>query len=210
VVAYAQEIKMTDEVPNEIPNLQMDIVSSTIGGNPTPRPCGHTSNDGEIKFYGGGSRCWSCEVDDRRKHYNPPILRVERRPLSVGWTTLVGYSGSREITGPCGHCGHDHLSFPHYYLGTPKGCKIKCAECEEYAIPIKDPYPFEHGNCCSVINMNSENVEEALRRWPELAEDCEMEVVMLRKREHYRVIDKRLPDSWKKHECTGCGYYERG
>lgn len=69
-------------------------------------------------------------------------------------------------------------------------------------------FPRSHGNCCDVLNMNAENIDEALRRWPGLGNDCEVEVVEWQGREHVRVVDSRLTGDWLRHVCDGCGVYE--
>jgi hypothetical protein len=77
-------------------------------------------------------------------------------------------------------------------------------------------YPTPSGNCCSLYdqsakksyrcrNMNAENVEEAAKRWPALAAGVE---AILYTDNSIRVIDPNLPESWRKHECTSCGYFE--
>lgn len=73
-----------------------------------------------------------------------------------------------------------------------------------------DAFPKSHGNCCDVLNMCTENVDEALKRWPGLAVDCEVEVVEWKDRERIRVVDDRLPPGWLHHVCEGCGVYEGG
>lgn len=75
---------------------------------------------------------------------------------------------------------------------------------------ICDEFPIKHGNCCSLSrhpcrNMNSENVDEARIRWPELSNGVEVEIL---EDNSCRVIDSRLPVEWKRHFCTSCGYFE--
>lgn len=75
-------------------------------------------------------------------------------------------------------------------------------------LPGDNGYPKKRGNCCGVINMYTENVEEALRRWPELGESCEMEVVEIRGHERLRVVDERLPVEWRRAYCVACSIFE--
>lgn len=70
-------------------------------------------------------------------------------------------------------------------------------------------FPRPRGNCCNILNMNTENAEEALKRWPSLREDCAVEIVEWQGRERVRVIDSRVPPNWLHHNCEGCGVYER-
>ena len=135
--------------------------------------CGH-EKDGKVGYVMLGSIgktiCKPCNDLQKRKNYSPRVIRRERRPLKVGFTTLVG-----SIPMP----GED-----------------------------KDFFPKSNGNCCDILNMCTENVDEALKRWPGLAEDCEVEVVEWQGRERIRVVDDRLPPEWKRHNCEGCGIYE--
>lgn len=76
--------------------------------------------------------------------------------------------------------------------------------------PGSDQWPIRRGNCCSVLNMYAENVEEALRRWPALAQACEFEIVELDGRVRRRVVDPRIPEAWRKLTCSVCRIYEEG
>ena len=156
----------------------------------------------------GKSICAPCNDRRLRAAYKPEVLRRERRPLKVGFTTLVGVMGFAEPDGPCSKCGHDHVEDPkcvRYGDGITAYCSVD--DCGGM-IPTKDPFPVKSGNCCSILNMWSENVREALNRWPDLKHDCEMEVVLLRGRERFRVVDSRIPDDWKGLSCPSCGVYE--
>lgn len=71
-----------------------------------------------------------------------------------------------------------------------------------------DGFPRARGNCCDILNMSADNVEEAVRRIPDLAVDCEVEVVELYGRERVRVVDSRLTADWLRHVCDTCRVYE--
>ena len=179
--------------------------------NPKPLDCGHARDlaRGIVHLGGTGKAiCVNCHDRVNRAAYSPKVLRRERVPLKLGSTTLVGVMGFAEPSGHCPKCDHDHVTEPHctrYGDGVTAICTVD--DCGG-VIPIKDPFPLSDGNCCDVINMNTENVEEAKKRWPGLAVDCEVEVVDLNGREMIRVVDDRLPDAWKKHRCSSCGFYE--
>lgn len=173
--------------------------------------CGHINVTSYVHLgEGRGVICSVCHEHQSRLQYNPKVLRRERQPLRVGRTTLVGVMGFADPDGNCTKCGHDHVADPHC-IRKGDGVTATCAvdDCGG-SIPTKDPFPIPHGNCCSVINMSTENVREALKRWPGLAVDCEVEIVELNGREMTRVIDDRLPTEWKKHKCSTCGFYEDG
>ena len=178
--------------------------------------CGHEAN-GEVGYsvlgsLGGKTMCRPCNEQRKRADYSPRVLRRERRPLKVGMSTLVGVMGFAEVSGPCPKCGHDHVAEPkctRWGDGVTAVCTVN--ECGG-KLPVKDPFPLRSGNCCDILNMNSENVEEALKRWPGLNEDCEVEIIELKERgrERVRVVDSRVPASWRRHVCSGCGVYEWG
>jgi hypothetical protein len=154
--------------------------------------------------------CCNCADRDARNSYNPKVLRTERAPLSskIGFMTLVGVMGFAEPSGPCPKCGHDHVKDPRcdrYGDGVTAICTVDGCGTR---LPTKDPYPLSHGNCCSIINMCAENALEAVKRWPELDVDCEVQIIDLRGRKIVRVIDQRIPPEWKVHECSGCGFFE--
>lgn len=174
--------------------------------------CGHESNSIVIHLVGDKSftSCYDCHEKALRAAYNPKTLRRERRPLEVGYMTLVGVMGFAEPSGCCPKCGHDHVADPkcvRYGDGVTAICEVNGCGAQ---LPVKDPFPLHHGNCCSVLNMNAENVIEALKRWPDLAKDCEVEIVEFRGRERVRVVDARIPSSWLGHNCTICGIFEGG
>lgn len=173
--------------------------------------CGH-ERDGAVGIVHlgniGKKICVPCHDRAKRAAYKPEVLRRERGPLKVGMTTLVGVMGFATVNGPCPKCGHDHVADRKYSArgdGVTATCMVNNCGAQ---LPVEDPFPLKHGNCCGVINMCTENVEEALKRWPELAVDCEFEIVKIRDLERKRVVDDRLPDEWKKHHCSSCGYYE--
>jgi len=72
----------------------------------------------------------------------------------------------------------------------------------------EEDFPRRRGNCCDILNMLVENVDEALKRWPSLAVDCEVEIVSLRGKERVRVVDERVPRDWRHHVCEVCNVYE--
>ena len=148
--------------------------------------------------------CSACYERNQRKQYNPKIIRMEQHPLKVGSTTLVSTFSWPEIIGPCVKCGYDHNEDPHW-RGRKPICLVNDCGGE---IPVKDIFPMKHGNCCDVLNMCTENVREALKRWPRLSENCLVEIVELHGRERVRVIDNRLPEDWKKNCCRTCSIYE--
>jgi len=176
--------------------------------------CGH-EKDALVGYsilgsLGGMSICKPCNDIRKRIAYSPRVIRRERRPLKVGMSTLVGVMGFAEVTGSCPKCGHDHVTDPRcsrYGDGVTAICNVH--DCGE-KLPVKSPFPLRHGNCCDVLNMNSENVIEALKRWPGLAVNCEVEVVEWGDCERVRVVDSRLPSDWLRHVCEGCGVYEPG
>lgn len=66
-----------------------------------------------------------------------------------------------------------------------------------------DEWPLEYGNTCtvqdygSVLNMYTENLEEALKRWPELQDSCEVEIIDWNGRPAVCIIDERIPLHWR-------------
>lgn len=172
--------------------------------------CGHETDYFVVNGKTGTTKCRECAARDARKAYNPRVLRTERVSLSsrIGFMTLVGVMGFAKPSGSCPKCGHDHVKNPkcdRYGDGITAICTVN--DCGT-KLPVEDPFPIAHGNCCDIINMNAENALEAVKRWPELDKNCEVEIIDLNGRTLTRVIDSRLPPKWKVHECSGCGFFE--
>lgn len=168
------------------------------------------------------SVCGRCAADEKKAEVSKlRVVRRERVPLRVGMTTLVGTITMHKFSGPCEKCGHDHSGRNGHYRGSVSSGFVCCEKKCGGRIPIVDPFPLDHGNCCSLThpyvdrkptgpsyrcrNMNSENVGEAAKRWPELVTGVECEIL---EDESCRVVDERLPANWRKHYCAGCGYFE--
>jgi len=166
-------------------------------GDPNPR-----STVLYLNLDGGPTKPSVCDRCAAKEKYEEAaklkVLRREMIPLKVGMTTLVG--------------------------------TIPWPEDVERKKNTGSAFPMSHGNCCSLTwpinkikqpdgtmdyqptgpsyacrNMHSENVDEAAERWPELLNGVEIEVL---EDNTCRVVDERLPADWKKHYCSGCGYFE--
>lgn len=175
--------------------------------------CGHPKN-GEIGYailgsLGGKTMCKPCNEARKQVNYNPELLRRERRKLSecIGSSTMVGVMGFAKINGPCPKCGHDHVADPKCTRWGDGRAECSVNGCGAQ-LPIKDPFPLGHGNCCSILNMCYENARHIVKIMPDVAADCEVEIVMLKDRERVRVVDERIPKGYRHHVCTGCGVYE--
>ena len=75
-------------------------------------------------------------------------------------------------------------------------------------LPVKDPFPLARGNCCDLLNMYTENAMHIIKTMPDVAADCEVEIVRVGKRERVRVVDERIPKDYRHHVCNSCGVYE--
>jgi hypothetical protein len=180
----------------------------------TTLTCGHAKDGvaGYVKRYNGDTLCMPCNEQRRRNAYRPEVLRRERRNLSecIGFTTLVGVMGFATVNGPCPKCGHDHVADPkctRWGDGVRAECSVNGCGAQ---LPVKDPFPLAYGNCCDILNMNSENAEHIVKIMPAVAVDCEVEIVKWGRRERVRVVDPRIPDGYKHHVCGTCNTYEDG
>lgn len=166
---------------------------------------------GYVKEGGTGKIvCRPCYMQRKRVEYKPVALRRERRDLKncIGSTTLVGVMGFAEVDGPCPRCGHDHVTNPKC-TRWGDGVTAKCAVNDCGAdLPVKDPFPLKRGNCCDILNMYTENADHIIEIMPDVAADCEVEIVELRGREWVRVVDPRIPAGYRRHHCPACHIYE--
>ena len=177
--------------------------------------CGH-AKDGLVGYsklgsLGGKTMCEPCNESRKYDDYKPELLRTERRKLGecIGSSTLVGVMGFATVNGSCPKCGYDHVNNKTRATLWGDGIRAECAvdDCGG-KLPIRDPFPIRHGNCCNILNMCSENAQHVVKTMPEVATDCEVEVVMLKKRERIRVVDERIPKGYLRHVCSGCGVFE--
>jgi hypothetical protein len=143
--------------------------------------CGH-EKDGQVGYVMLGATdeiiCTPCHSLRRQAAYTPKVLRRERRGLEASM----------------GFC-------------TTVGTILRPVDIKRKRL-LGDAFPLSDGNCCDLLNMYSENAEEALKRWPELRQDCEVEIVEWNGRECVRVVDARIPRHWFHHDCDICGVYE--
>lgn len=144
--------------------------------------CGHPKN-GEIGYsvlgsLGGKTMCAPCNDQRKRDDYKPVVLRRER----VNLADKVGTSTSVGT-----------ISWPE---------DIKREE------ETGSKFPMSHGNCCAILNMCTENADHIIKTMPDVAADCEVEIVLLKDRERVRVVDERIPKGYRHHVCTCCGVYE--
>lgn len=142
--------------------------------------CGNEAN-GWVVYIGkttAASVCYVCAAKSKKEQVSKlRVVRRDRVPLRVGMTTLVGYLNT-SYPASSGNC----CSLTHPYVdGKPTGPSYPCR------------------------NMNAENVDEAGKRWPELLQGVEIDVL---EDGSCRVVDERLPAEWRKHFCSGCGYFE--
>ena len=146
--------------------------------------CGHPK-DGEVGYVllgKGGVICSPCNDQRKRDAYKPVVLRRER----VNIAEKMGFSTN---------------------VGT-----VLWPEDVERKKRTGSPYPLSHGNCCDILNMCSENADHIIQTMPDVAADCEVEIVRLTEggRERVRVVDERIPKGYRRHVCNGCGVYEPG
>ena len=176
--------------------------------------CGH-EKDGEVGYSILGSlnnktMCAPCNEQRKHNDYKPVVLRRERKSLAdcIGTSTLVGVMGYATVNGHCPKCGHDHVADPkctRWGDGVRAECDVNDCGAQ---LPIKDPFPLDHVNCCSILNMCYENANHIVKIMTDVATDCEIEVVQLGGRERVRVVDERIPKGYRHHVCSGCGVYE--
>lgn len=152
--------------------------------------------------------CKPCNDARKRADYKTEVLRRERVNIAdkIGSTTLVGVMGFAKVNGPCPKCGHDHVADPKC-TRWGDGIRAECDLCGAQ-LPIEDPFPLGHGNCCNILNMCTENAKHIIKIMPDVAADCEVEIVQLGNRERVRVVDARIPKGYRHHVCNGCGVYE--
>ena len=142
--------------------------------------CGHPK-DGQVGYVllgKGGAICSPCNDQRKRDAYKPVVLRRER----VNIADKMGFSTS---------------------VGT-----ILWPEDVERKKRTGSVYPLSHGNCCDILNMCSENADYVIKTMPEVAVDCDVEIVLLGKRERVRVVDERIPKDYCHHVCDTCEVYE--
>ena len=144
--------------------------------------CGHPK-DGLVGYsvlgsLGGRTMCKPCNDQRKRNDYKPETLRRERRNLA----DCIGSSTS---------------------VGT-----IPWPEDIERKRKTGSKFPMSHGNCCDILNMCTENADHIIKIMPDVAADCEVEIVLWGLRERVRIVDERIPKGYRHHVCNGCGVYE--
>ena len=176
--------------------------------------CGHEKVGavGYVIRHNSTTICSPCNRQQKKDAYRPEVLRRERRNLydCIGCSTSVGVMGFATVVGPCPKCSHDHVADPKC-TRWGDGVRAECAvnECGAQ-LPVRDPFPMQHGNCCDILNMYTENANHIIKTMPDVAADCEVEIVELGGRERVRVIDARIPIGYKRHVCSTCKVYEDG
>ena len=144
--------------------------------------CGH-AKDGSVGYsvlgsLGGKTMCAPCNDLRKRADYTPVVLRRDRVDIAK-----------------------------HIGLVTSVGV-IPWPVDLKREIETGSMFPMSHGNCCDLLNMCAENAEHIIKTMPDVAADCEVEIVRLRERNRVRVVDERIPKGYRHHVCNSCGVYE--
>lgn len=144
--------------------------------------CGHAKHwktgYAVLGSLGGETMCTPCNGARKRNSYEPKVLRRER-------VSLEGRIGTSTSVG-----------------------LIPWPEDIEQMQRTGSSFPMSHGNCCAILNMYAENASHIIQTMPDVATDCEVEIVSLGGRERVRVVDARIPRGYLHHVCDACGVYE--